>query len=97
MSRPTGCAEDDNDRGERAGMIRSIAKPAVELSTIEKVRQVAKSHQTNRVNGILLDAFTAQLIAQLHNALSPANKKTLEEMNIERMADTALRIANKKK
>jgi len=93
MSRPTGNYEDDHDRDDLARTIRSVGKPDPALSTIDKVRQVAEEHQCNRVNGVLLDALTANVILRVYDALNERNKAKLAAMPIRRMAEVALSVA----
>ena len=95
MIKPTGNWEDDHDRDDLARYIRSVRKPDPALSTIDKVRKVAEEHQCNRVNGVLLDAFTANVIVQVYDALNERNKARFAVLPIRRMAEVALSLATK--
>lgn len=93
MSKPTGNWEDDHDRDDLARYVRSVKKPDPALSTLDKVRKVAEEHQCNRVNGVLLDAFTAHVIVKVYDALNEKNKARLAAMPVRRMAEVALSLA----
>lgn len=93
MSRPTGNAEDDNDRTDVARAIRSVKKPDPKLSTIDKIRQVVTERQYNRVNGVLVDLFTASIVVQIYDALNPENQAKLGAMEVKKICSICMKLA----
>ena len=59
----------------------------IELSTIEILRCIVRDHQAEEIDGVLVDATTANCITKIHEALNDQNKAKLEAMPITRMSD----------
>jgi hypothetical protein len=94
MSAPTGFPEDDRDRTDMARAVRRVPKPASDLTTLEKVRFIVKECQANRIGGVYLDMFTAQIIVQVHDALNEVNRAKFASLPMRKMAFVALKLAN---
>ena len=95
MSRPNGCPEDDDGRGELARMVRSVKKPKAELPVIDKFRHVVEQKQANRINGVYVDLFSASVVVQIHDALNAANREKLCSLGAYRMTIVAFKLAKK--
>ncbi|HEY8096875.1 MAG TPA: hypothetical protein VIE65_12405 [Methylobacter sp.] len=94
MSKPNGIPDDDRDRDEVARSVRSVKKADPELTVVEKMRLIVRDRQANRVNGLLVDLFTASVITQVYDAANDENKKKLDAMPIRKLALVCYRVAN---
>jgi hypothetical protein len=54
---------------------------------IDTIRQIVREHQAQEIDGVLVDATTANCIVNVHDALNDENKAKLEAMSIVRMAE----------
>ncbi len=45
-----------------------------EMTNIEKIRKIADEHQAAKVDGVLVDGFTASAVINVHDQLSPVNR-----------------------
>jgi len=95
MSRPTGSWEDDAGRDDLARAVRSVPKPDPALSTVDKLRQIVRERQANRINGVYVDMTSASITLQVHDALSEANQAKLAAMPVRRMVAVALEVASR--
>ena len=62
--------------------------------SIDQVRQVLDSGAT-KVDGMLLDHFSASALVQIYDALSPENQAKLEAMSLDRAMDIVWKLASK--
>jgi len=81
-------------RSDLARAVRSVPKMASDLTTLEKVRVIVKECQANRIGGVYVDMFTAQIIVQIHDALNEANQAKFASLPMRKMAFVALKLAN---
>jgi len=58
---------------------------------IELLREVVRGH-ARKIDGVLVDATTANAILTVHSALKPATRGKLAAMRIDRMAQVAWRL-----
>jgi hypothetical protein len=54
---------------------------------IDTIRQIVREHQAREIDGVFVDATTANCIVNVHDALNDENKAKLEAMSIVRMAE----------
>ena len=62
--------------------------------SIEDARQVL-SGGASKVDGMLLDHFSASALVQIYDALSPENQAKLEAMPLDRAMDIVWKLASK--
>lgn len=63
--------------------------------TIDAIRDIVTSHSSKMIDGVLVDAQTANVIVQVYDALNDENKVKFAAMPIERMGDAAWRLVSK--
>lgn len=95
MSRSNGSIEDDNDRADLARAIRSVPKPDPELPRIEKLRQIVRDRQANRVEGLLVDMYTASVIVQVYDAVNDGNKKKMDATKLPQLSSICFKLAGR--
>ncbi|MFA5153238.1 MAG: hypothetical protein WC554_11805 [Clostridia bacterium] len=62
---------------------------------IGALRQIVNDCQYAKIDGIMVDLFTANTIVQIYNALNDANKAKYSRLPVYRMADIAFKLASK--
>jgi len=65
---------------------------ADEGDTIAAARSIVASHQADKINGVMIDTWTASVIVGVYDALSDQNKKKFRSMPIRKMADMAHKL-----
>lgn len=63
---------------------------------MQDIREIMKTHQARKVDGVLVDAFTAQAIVQVYDKLNDKNKEKLANMKAPKMADFVWKLISKK-
>lgn len=85
-----------DERDDLARTVRATPKPEGE-TTIDKVRNIVKSHTASRVGGLYVDAFTAQMVIQVYDQLKPENQAKFAELPIRKMVARTFKILDKVK
>lgn len=62
---------------------------------ITKVRKIARESQAAKIDGVMVDMSTANLVARIYDALSGANKKKFASMSIDKMGQLAWKLSSK--
>ena len=78
-------------REAREEMIQSIH----EANVIDKVKDIVKRKQATKIDGVLVDLFTASAISQIYDKVNPMNKKKMERLPIKKLASAAMRVMDK--
>lgn len=95
MSRPTGNWEDDFNRDDTARFVRSVPKADPKLPVIEKLRLIVKERQANRVNGVLVDLFSASAVVQVYDVVNEANKAKLAQLPVRKLVAVCFKVLAK--
>lgn len=53
--------------------------------TIEAIREMATMHTARMIDGVLVDAFTAQVIVRVYDAITPEHQAQLMTFPIDRI------------
>lgn len=76
----------------RAGgtpVTNSDGDPALRLAAL---RKIVAEHQYAKIDGIMVDGFTASAIVLVHDAVSKQNQEKLLSMPIHKMANIAFQL-----
>ena len=68
-----------------------------ESKYIKVARDVVKKKSAKKVDGVLLDLFTASAIIQVYDAVNSQNKKRMDGLKLKQLADIAFKLASGKK
>ena len=63
------------------------------MSRIEKLREVLKNHQAQKIDGFLMDVTTADLLLRCHSMASDRTKEFIETKPLDKVVDIAWRGA----
>jgi hypothetical protein len=77
--------EEQAERDELAGAIRETPKLKRGTPRIDRLRHIVEHRQAARVEGLLVDGFTASMLVQVHDALSDANKAKFLALPLRKM------------
>ena len=69
-------------------------KEEVELdeSVIDKVKEIDAKKSAKKIDGVMVDSFTASAISQIYDKVSDANKKKMDKLPIKKLADLAMKF-----
>lgn len=62
---------------------------AVKLAAL---RDIVKSHQYAKIDGVMVDGFSASAMVQVVDALNPENRQKYLSLSISKMATVAFRL-----
>ncbi|MCK5612569.1 hypothetical protein KAR91_62435 [Candidatus Pacearchaeota archaeon] len=63
---------------------------------IAAIRAVVDKGQFAKIDGVMMDLFSASLVCQVYDALSDGNKKKFASYSAPAMAEIAYKLVNKK-
>jgi len=75
----------------------NIYKEEVELdeSVIDKVKEIASKKSAAKIDGTMVDSFTASAISQIYDKVNDANKKKMDGLPIIKLATLAMKMMQK--
>ncbi len=78
-------------------MTKQAHKEKVRLSPLgetgmAQIRKIVEEHQCAKVNGVLVDGYSASLITQVYDALSPENRARLLTKPVAQVADICFKV-----
>ena len=86
-----------NDKKDAAKAVAgSGSRPSTLQKKEEALRRIVSQHQHARIQGVTVDATTANLLVKVLDALNPANKQKFLGLPITKMADFAWSVVKKK-
>lgn len=92
---PDGCGYGwSGSRREYASRKQAIDWPSVEKS-IDAIRQIVTDHSAKKIDGVFVDATTANAIITVYDALNDENKAKFAALPIDRMGDAAWKLLSK--
>ena len=63
--------------------------------TIDKVKEIASKKQAMKIDGVMVDSFTASAISQIYDKVNDANKKKMDKLPITKLANLAMKMMQK--
>lgn len=82
---------------ESAAKRAKMAEPGPnDTEVIRKLRQIVKDHQAMKIEGQLVDAFSASAAIQVFDALNQANQKKMASMSIGKMMQVVWRVLERR-
>ena len=64
-------------------------------SVIDKVKQIASKKSAAKIDGVMVDSFTASAISQVYDKVNDKNKKRMEKLPITKLANLAFKMMQK--
>ena len=64
-------------------------------SVIDKVKEIASKKSAAKIDGTMVDSFTASAISQIYDKVNDANKKKMEKLPIIKLATLAMKMMQK--
>jgi len=77
-------------RVRKAGTV--VTNPATGLDRIAAVRQIVERRQYAKVDGVMVDLFSASAIVAVYDALKPENQAKFREAPVGLMARIAFKL-----
>ena len=67
-----------------------------EASALDGINDIVKTKGAKKVNGVMIDMFTASMIQKVYNKVNDANKKKMEKANIQTLVQIAQKVMGMK-
>ena len=80
------------DRDDLADAMRGTRKLSRKAPLIDRIRDVVETKSAARIDGLLLDLFTASAVIQVHDALNPDNQGKFAALPLRRMVDVTWKL-----
>ena len=64
-------------------------------NVIEKMRKIVADKQAAKIDGVMVDMFTASAVTQIYDKVNDANKKKMEKLKAPKLADLAFKLMQK--
>lgn len=65
-------------------------------NVINKMKKIVKDKQAMKIDGVMVDLYTASAVTKIYDKVNPANKKKMEKMSPQGLATAAFKILGKK-
>lgn len=85
LKRPVGNKQVDR-------MVGYPLKESLEENAIPKIKQIVAKKQAMKIDGVMVDMFTASAISQIYDKVNDANKKKMEKMKVTQLANAAMKL-----
>ena len=79
----------DNKRYELNMYIESVQ---LDESVITDVKDIVAKKQAKKIQGVMVDMFTASAISQIYDKVNDANKAKMDKLKITKLADLAMKL-----
>ena len=63
--------------------------------TIQSMMQIVDKKQAMKIDGVLVDMFTASAVTQIYNKINDANKAKMDKMKATQLANVAMKLLKK--
>ena len=60
--------------------------------TIDKIKDIVSKKSASKIDGVMVDMFTASAISQIYDKVNDANKKKMEKLPINKLAALAMKM-----
>jgi len=67
-----------------------------EASALDGIKNIVKTKGAKKVNGVMVDMFTASVITQAYDKVNDANKKKMEKANVQTLVKLAQKVMGMK-
>ena len=67
-----------------------------EASALDGIKDIVKTKGAKKVNGVMIDMFTASVIKQAYDKVNDANKKKMEKANVQTLVKLAQKVMGMK-
>lgn len=69
-----------------------VTKPSTGQQRIHAIRRIVEEHQYAKVDGLMVDLFSASAIVAVYDALSPENQAKYASLSARKMALVAFKL-----
>lgn len=71
-----------------------VPEEATARSRISAIRAIVREHKAARIDGYIVDAFTAQMLLKMYEALSKENRERFGKPRLDRLVDLGWRVSS---
>ncbi len=87
---------EQTDRDDMADAIRHTEKRSRKIPRIDRLRAIVDEKAACRMEGLLVDLFTASMLVQVYDALNETNREKFVKLSLRRMVDVGWKAARGK-
>lgn len=74
----------------------SVEESLSESKTMDAMRDIVKTKGAKKVDGVMVDLFTASAVTQIYDKVNDANKAKMDKMKASQLANAAYKLLNRK-
>ena len=79
----------------KSNMNKSLTDVDLDENVIDKVKEIASKKSAKKIDGVMVDSFTASAISQIYDKVNDANKKKMDKLPITKLANLAFKMMQK--
>ena len=79
------------DKMKRQGW-KLVAREGLEEAVIADVKDIVAKKQAKKIQGVMVDMFTASAISQIYDKVNDGNKAKMDKLKITKLADLAMKL-----
>lgn len=72
-----------------------VPAEATSRTRIGAIRAIVREHKAARIDGYIVDAFTAQMLVKVYEALSPKNREKFGKPRLDTLVDLGWRVVQR--
>ena len=76
-----------NERQAAQELVRLAKEIVAKEKRIDVLRRILKEHQYEKIDGMIVDLTTANMLIKVHDALKPASQKTFDKIPLKKLID----------
>ena len=73
----------------------SVEITEAKQSYVDQMRDIVAKKQAKKINGVMVDMFTASAVVKVYDAINDTNKAKMDKMTVPAMANVAFKLLKK--
>ena len=73
----------------------SVEITEAKQSYVDQMRDIVAKKSAKKINGVMVDMFTASAVVKVYDAINDTNKAKMDKMTVPAMANVAFKLLKK--
>ena len=88
---------EDHERMKKMGYTheKPEVKESLEESVVPQIKDIVAKKQAKKIQGVMVDMFTASAISQIYDKVNDANKAKMDKLKVTQLANLAMKLMKK--